>query len=372
MRLGWDATDVKAIAVHPGVADSAHLVEMPEPRLEDVPKGRGVLVEVLRVGVDGTDREINEGLYGAAPPGEDVLVIGHESLGRVLEAGDDVPSSLRPGELVVSTVRRPGGSIYDRIGRQDLTTDDVYYERGISLLHGYLTERYVEDVQFVVALPEALVEVGVLLEPLSIVEKGISQAFEVQRRLQVWEPQRAAVLGSGTIGLLAALVLRLRGLEVTCFSLPRAATLDSELVEAIGGSYVSSQDVALAEAGGPFDLIFEATGHSPLAFEAMEALGKNGMLVLASVTGGERTVDVPADRINQSLVLGNKAMLGTVNASRAHFVAGVGDLAQAEARYPGWLGRLLTTPVAGLDEYERMFEHLESGEGIKVFVEVTR
>jgi threonine dehydrogenase-like Zn-dependent dehydrogenase len=364
---------VKAIAVRPGVPNSAFLADVPEPHVDDVVGGRGVLVEVLRVGVDGTDREINEAQYGLAPPGDDYLVIGHENFGRVLEVGPAVPPAITPGGYVVATVRRPGRSIYDRIGLQDLTTDDVYYERGINLRHGYLAERYVEDYEFVVALPPTLAEVGVLLEPTTVAEKGIRQAFEIQRRLKVWEPQRAAVLGSGTIGLLAALELRLRGVEVTCWSLPRAPYLNSDLIEAIGARYVSSQDVSLAEAGeqhGPFDIIFEATGYSPLVFEAAEVLGKNGVLVLASVTGGERTVEVRADKINQGFVLGNKVMVGTVNASKDDFVAGVDDLVKAEALYPGWLGRLLTTSVCGLDNFAELFEHLERGDGIKVFVEV--
>jgi glucose 1-dehydrogenase len=246
----------------------------------------------------------------------------------------------------------------------------VYYERGINLLHGYLTERYVDDAEHVVPLPPALASIGVLLEPLSIVEKGIAQAFELQRRLKVWEPRRAAVLGSGTIGLLATLCLRVRGLEVTCFSRSRAPSLKSELVEELGASYVSSQDIALADAGGPFDLMFEATGYSPLVFEAAEVLGRNGVLVLASVTGGDRAVEVPADRINQGFVLGNKVMVGTVSASRADYVAGVDDMLKASVRFPGWLERLLTTPVDGLDRYKKMFAYLERGDGIKVFVEV--
>jgi threonine dehydrogenase-like Zn-dependent dehydrogenase len=360
---------MKAIAVHPGTLHSAHLAELPEPRVADVPGGRGVLVDVLRVGVDGTDREINEAEYGAAPPGEDFLVIGHESFGRVLEVGENVPPSISPGGLVVATVRRPGSSIYDRIGLQDFSTDDVYYERGINLRHGYLTERYVDDAEYIVPLSPALASVGVLLEPLSIAEKGVAQAFELQRRMRAWQPRHAAVLGSGTIGLLTTLCLRLRGLEVTCIARSRAPSLKSELVEELGASYVSSQDVGLADAG-PFDLMFEATGYSPLVFEAAEVLAKNGVLVLASVTGGDRTAEVPADRINQGFVLGNKVMVGTVSASRTDYVAGVDDMLKASVRFPGWLERLLTTPVDGLDRYEEMFEHLERGDGIKVFVEV--
>src|SRR5881628_365185 len=220
---------MKAISVFPGKPGSVHLADAPKPSLDQVPNGRGVLVKVLRVGVDGTDKEINAAEYGAAPPGYDFLVIGHEGFGRVEAVGPNV-TGLKPGDYVVATVRRPGKSIYDLIGTNDMTTDDAYYERGINLRHGYLCEYYVEDATFVVPLPPTLAEVGVLLEPTTVAEKGIRQAFEIQRRLKVWQPQRAAVLGSGTIGLLAALELRLRGLEVTCWSLPRAPYLNSELI----------------------------------------------------------------------------------------------------------------------------------------------
>jgi glucose 1-dehydrogenase len=365
---------VKAIAVHPGKANSMHLEDVPEPSLDDVDDGRGVLVKVIRVGVDGTDREINEAEYGAAPEGDDYLVTGHESFGEVLEAGPNVPASLRPGTLVVATVRRPGSSPYDRIGLQDMTTDDVYYERGINLLHGFLTERYVEDATYVVPLPHSLREVGVLLEPLSISEKGLNQAYEIQRRLKIWKPERAAVLGAGSIGLLCTLALRLRGVDVTCFSKRKAPYLNSRLVDELGAAYVSADETSLADAStehGPFDLIFEATGFSPLAFEAAEVLAKNGVLVLASVTGGDRKVEIPSDKINQGFVLGNKVMVGTVNASLDDFDRGVTDLVRAEAFYPGWLGKLLTTPVDGLDNYEEMLRDLtEDEDAIKVFVEV--
>src|SRR6059036_3253156 len=202
---------MKAIAVHPGQADSIHLREISEPGVDDVAGGRGVKVKVLRVGVDGTDKEINAAEYGAAPPGDDYLVTGHESFGQVVEVGPNVPTTIRPGTYVVASVRRPGSSIYGKIGLQDFTTDDVYYERGINLLHGYLTECYVENAAYVVPLPDNLREVGVLLEPLTVAEKGLNQAYEIQRRLKVWRPQRAAVIGAGTIGLLAALAMRLRG-----------------------------------------------------------------------------------------------------------------------------------------------------------------
>jgi threonine dehydrogenase-like Zn-dependent dehydrogenase len=365
---------MKAIAVYPGKPDSMHLADVPEPRLDDVPDGRGVLVEVLRVGVDGTDREINAAEYGQPPPGDDHLIVGHESLGRILAVGPSVPSALRPGTYVVATVRRPGGSVYDLIGRQDLTTDDVYYERGINLRHGYLAERYVEDAAYVVPLPEALAGVGVLLEPLTVAEKGLNQAEEIQRRLRVWQPRRAAVLGAGTIGLLTALALRVRGLEVVCYARRRRPYRNADLVEEIGATCVSAADLTLAEAAarhGPFDLVFEATGHSPILFEAAAALGKNGVLVLASVTGGSHTVEVDASALNQGFVLGNKVMVGTVNASREDFVRGVDDMLKAETLFPGWLGKLLTKPIRGLENHREMLRELtENRDAIKVYVEV--
>jgi threonine dehydrogenase-like Zn-dependent dehydrogenase len=363
---------MKAIAVFPGKPDSMHMTDLPKPGVNAVEGGRGVLVKVLRVGLDGTDREINAGEYGAAPAGYDFLVIGHESFGVVEEVGPEV-TSVAPGDLVVAIVRRPGHSVYDAIGMADMTTDNTYYEHGISLVHGFLTEYYVESDDHLVHVPAGLREPGVLLEPMSVIEKGITQAYEIQRRARVWRPRRAAVLGAGTIGLLATLALRLRGLDVVTAALEEPPYLNSELVEALGARYVSTRHHGLGEVArqhGPLDIIFEATGFSPLVFEAMRALGKNGVLVLSSITGGERKVEAPADAINLDLVLGNKVVVGTVNANRSHFESGVSDMAYAAARFPGWLERLLTHPVDGLQGCPRAFELLDAPGAIKVFVEV--
>jgi threonine dehydrogenase-like Zn-dependent dehydrogenase len=364
---------MKAIAVFPGKPNSVHLAELAKPSINEIPNGRGVLVKVLRVGVDGTDREINAAEYGAAPDGYDFLVIGHESFGQVEAVGPQV-TEVQPGDYVVATVRRAGLSIYDQIGTSDMTTDDTYYERGINLRHGYLTEYYVDDAEYIVKVPKGLKDIGVLLEPVTVVEKGIAQAYEIQRRLRVWRPRRAAVMGAGTIGLLATLVLRLRGLQVTTFGLSRKPYFNANLIEAIGARYESTADVSLHDGAtryGPFDMIFEATGFSPIVFESMQALGKNGVLVLSSVTGGDRIVEVPADKINLEFVLGNKVMVGTVNANREYFELGVRDMAQAEAEYSGWLQQLLTHPVKGLENYQELFDKLTSAKGaIKVYCEV--
>jgi threonine dehydrogenase-like Zn-dependent dehydrogenase len=364
---------MKAIGVFPGKPNSVHLADLKKPSLDEIPRGRGVLVKVLRVGVDGTDKEINAAEYGAAPPGYDFLVIGHESFGIVEAVGSEV-TELKPGDYVVATVRRPGSSIYDKIGTYDMTTDDTYYERGINLRHGYLTEYYVDDLEYIVKVPQGLKEIGVLLEPLTVVEKGLAQAYEIQRRLRVWHPKKAAVLGSGTVGMLAALVLRLRGLEVTAFARTKKPYLNSDLIEAIGARYQSTTEIPYLEAAkqhGPFDIIFEASGFSPLVFEGMQTLAKNGVLVLSSVTGGDKKVEVPADKINLDFVLGNKVMVGTVNANREYFEMGVRDMSQAEAQYPGWLKRFLSHPVKGLENYRELLDKLTNVRGaIKVFCEV--
>jgi len=364
---------MKAIAVFPGKPNTVHLADAPMPSLHEVPNGRGVLVKVLRVGVDGTDKEINAAEYGAAPPGYDYLIIGHESFGIVEEVGPSV-TELQPGDYVVATVRRPGHSIYDLIGTNDMTTEDTYYERGINLRHGFLTEYYVDDAEFIVKVPQGLKQIGVLLEPMTVVQKGITQAYEIQRRMRVWRPRRAAVMGAGTIGLMAALVLRLRGIEVTAFARSPKPTLNSNLLEEIGVRYNSTSELSILDAGkkyGPFDLIFEATGNAGIVFDCLQVLGKNGVLVLSSVTGGDSKIEVPADKVNLGFVLGNKVMVGTVNANREYFESGVRDMAQAEAQYPGWMNKLLTHPVSGLENYKELFEKLTTAKGaIKIFCEV--
>jgi threonine dehydrogenase-like Zn-dependent dehydrogenase len=206
------------------------------------------------------------------------------------------------------------------------------------------------------------------------VEKGIAQAYEIQRRLRVWHPLKVAVMGAGTIGLLAALALRLRGLDVTVFGRTAKPYLNSDLIEALGARYESTVTLPILDGAkkyGPFDLIFEATGASPVVFESMQALAKNGVLVLSSVTGGDKKIEVPADRINLEFVLGNKVMVGTVNANREYFEMGVKDLAQAEAQYPGWLSQLLTHPVKGLENWKQLIDTLTNAKGaIKAYCEV--
>lgn len=364
---------MKAVAVTPGKPNSVHLEEIAVPNVDQYPNGKGVLVRTLKVGVDATDREINDALYGNAPVGDDYLIIGHECFGIVEAVGPNV-TAVKPGDYVTATVRRPGGSIYDQIGTYDMTSEETYYERGINLLHGFLTEYFVDGEDYIVRVPVGLKHLHVLMEPISCAAKAIHQAFEVQRRMRVWRPRVAYVMGAGQIGLLATLILRLKGLDVYTLARRPAPRLNADIVASYGATYVSTEKQSIAQLAsevGKADLIVEATGSSWIAFECMKVLGHNGVLVWHSVTGGDKQVEVPADQLNIEFVLGNKLLLGSVNANREHFETGIRDLALGEAMYPGVTEKILTTPVDGLDNYQEMMRLLvEDRDALKVFVNV--
>jgi threonine dehydrogenase-like Zn-dependent dehydrogenase len=364
---------MRAVAVIPGKPNSVHLTELPRPSVHDIADGKGILVKVLKVGVDATDREINDALYGNAPPGYKFLVLGHESFGIVQEVGPNV-RNLKPGDYVAATVRRPGGSIYDTIGTYDMTSEETYFERGINLLHGYLTEYFVDHEDYIVRVPPGLKHLHVLMEPISCAAKAVQQAYEVQRRMKVWRPRVAYVLGAGQIGLLATLILKLRGLDVYCIARSRPGTLSSEIVAGLEATYVSTSETpleALALKVGKADLIIDATGASAMSFGAMEVLGHNGVLVWTSITGGNHSIEIKSDKINIDWVLGNKLLLGSVNANREHFESGIRDLALGEVMYPGVIQRILTNPVDGLENFSEMMRLLvEEKTALKVYTNV--
>ncbi len=364
---------MKAVAVTPGKPNSVHLQTIAKPTLADIPDDFGVLVKTLKVGVDATDREINDALYGNSPPGDDYLVIGHESFGVVEKVGKAV-KRIKPGDYVTATVRRPGNSIYDLIGTNDMTSEETYYERGINLRHGFLTESFVDHEDYIVRVPAGLKNLHVLMEPMSCAAKAVYQAYEAQRRMRVWRPQVAYVLGAGQIGLLTTLVLRLKGMQVYTLARGKAPCLKSEIATGFEAHYVSTSETSihdLAKQTGRPDLIVDATGNSQLAFDAMQVLGHNGVVVWTSITGGQRKIEIPSDSINIQWVLGNKLLLGSVNANRDHFEMGIRDLALGEMMYPGVIERILTSPVDGLENYKEMMRLLvEDEEALKVYVNV--
>lgn len=371
---------MKAVAVIPGQSHSVHLRDVPEPKLTDqphphvckVPEGRAVKIRMLQVGVDATDREINEALYGNAPPGFEHLVIGHESFGQVVEVGDEV-YEVKPGDYVTCTVRRPGGSLFDKIGRNDITSEEVYYERGINLCHGFMTEYVVDDAEYVVPVPVKLKHLGVLAEPASVCAKAIEQAYLAQHRLQVWRPRLAYVMGAGQIGLLATMMLRLKGLEVFTLATKPGPHLKQEIAEAYGATYVSTRETPMEklikETGKP-DIIFEATGNAGVCFESMKYLGLNGALIWTSITGGKQEVTVDGAKINLEWVLGNKLLVSSVNGNRGHFELGLQSLSHGVLTYPGVTERILTHPVKGLENYATMMKLLEDKEALKVYVDI--
>ncbi|MGH7611260.1 MAG: glucose 1-dehydrogenase [Candidatus Dormibacteria bacterium] len=348
---------MKAIVTTPGKTQSVRLEELASASgTGDVQGADGrpapaVEVEVVEVGVCGTDFEIANQGYGAAPPGHSQLVLGHENLGRVVSAPKGV--DLNPGQLVVATVRRPCPERCPpcAAGQSDDCLTGNYTERGIKGRDGYMAERYVESADYLIPLPNTLRQVGVLMEPSSIVEKGLTQAFTIQRARMPWDPTQALVCGAGAIGLLAAIFLRLRDIKVSLVAKGADGSPAAAVAEAIGASLLDADQHPVAGLGeelGHLDLIFEGTGVSAVAMAAIAATGHNGVCCLSSVTAGSRTVTVDSDALNLDMVLGNKLVYGTVNANRRHFEMAARMLGAAARKWPGVLERIVTrrVPVA--------------------------
>lgn len=316
---------MKAVAVFPKQKNTAHLREVEVPKVEE----NEVLVRVLQVGIDGTDMEINAGLYGEVPERDNFLIIGHEAIGIVEETGKGV-DGIQTGDHVVATVRRPDGCHNCIAGEYDMCCAGNYKERGIRGLHGFMAEYYKEQPEYLISVPKKYRDVGVLLEPISIVEKAVFQAFEIQKRM-CWEPQVALVLGAGPIGLLATMLLRNRGLDTYTLARSDKNSARARLVERIGAKYINAREEplpTLPDKLGNIDLIIEATGNSNIAFQAMNVLGINGVLALTSITGGNARFEIDADSMNLNIVLGNKVIFGTVNASRKYFEMGISEFSK--------------------------------------------
>jgi glucose 1-dehydrogenase len=339
------------------------IVDHAEPRLE---RDGEVLLEMLDVGVCGTDREIARFEYGSPPSGSPYLVIGHESLGRVVEVGRTV-TRVKSGDLVVTMVRRPCDRPDCRAcarDRQDFCFTGDFTERGIKGRHGFMTERVVDDQRFMHIVPGHLRNVGVLVEPLTIAEKALIQVWDVQERLP-WTAagvapgsghgEKAVVLGAGPVGLLGTLALLVRGFETWVYSLEPRDGPQARWVESVGARYLSSSATSfdqMAEVVGNVDLFYEATGAAGVSFQALERLGTNGVFVFTGVPGRKGPSQLEVDLLMRNLVLKNQLVFGTVNAGFDAFRAAVQDLAQFHARWPSALEALVTgryPPEAALD-----------------------
>jgi threonine dehydrogenase-like Zn-dependent dehydrogenase len=343
---------MQAVAVAPGRRE-VDLVRMPVPELRGP---RDVKLRVLDVGVCGTDKEICAFEYGTPPAGSEHLIIGHESLGEVVATGPEV-MGLAPGDLVVTSVRRPcphAHCLTCRAGRQDFCFTGDFSERGIKGQHGFMTEFVVDDFGYMNRLPRELRSVGVLAEPLTIAEKALLQIWDVQERLR-WtdacpgEPmgkgRRAVVLGAGPVGLLGAMALIVSGFETTVYSRDLPDGPKAALVRSLGARYVSSQLAdarALREQAGPIDLIYEAVGVAELIFDVLGVLAPNGALVLTGVPPLKDAIPVSAHRLLRQIVLGNQVVLGSVNAGQDAFEGAIRHLAVFRQRWPEALAALIT------------------------------
>ncbi|HVC71092.1 MAG TPA: glucose 1-dehydrogenase [Acidimicrobiales bacterium] len=346
---------MKALTVHPMTAGSARLDEVDEPPTTD----GSVLVETMAIGVCGTDIEITSGAYGWAPEGRDRLILGHESLGRVLEAPTGAP--VAAGDLVVGIVRRPDPvpCANCAVGEWDFCHNGQYTERGIKQRDGYCSERYRIEPDFVIKIDPALGRCGVLLEPTSVVAKAWEQVDRIGGRAH-WAPERAVVTGAGPIGLLAALIGVQRGLEVHV--LDRVTTGPKpDLVAALGATYATG---TIEDMGTVPDVVIECTGVASLVFDAMEHMGPNGVVCLTGVSSSGRSLAVDAGLLNRSLVLANQSIVGSVNANRRHYEAAAAALSKADH---GWLEGLLNRTVP-LDSFGDAL--VRQPDDVKVVIEI--
>jgi threonine dehydrogenase-like Zn-dependent dehydrogenase len=338
---------MKAIAIEEG-ADRPRLLEVPRPD----PAAGEALVRTLRVGVDGTDHEVIAGTHGGVPADEDHLILGHEAVGVVEEPND---TGLARGDVVVPTVRRPpaaGTNAYFERGEADMAPPEATVERGIDGAHGFMSEYFTSPEEFLVTVPAELAPWGFLIEPISISEKALELA-EASRATFEWEPETALVLGNGSLGLLTVAML-VSEMEVYCLGRRDRPDPTIDIVEQLGGRYVDARETpveSFAAVHEPADLVYEATGHAPHAFECIEALAPNGVGALLGIPEPHE-FEIDGGRLHRELVMRNRALVGSVNSGPRHFRAGVRRLGGFASSF---LDSFVTT-IAHCDAFEEAFE----------------
>jgi threonine dehydrogenase-like Zn-dependent dehydrogenase len=337
---------MKAVAVFPAERRIG-VVDHPEPGIATPTQ---VKLRMLDVGICGTDKEIAAFEYGTPPADSPYLIIGHESLGEVVETGAQV-TRVKRGDLAVPTVRRPCGlpeCVACSAGRQDFCYTGQFTERGINRRHGFMAEFVVEEERYINPVPRTLRDVAVLVEPLTIAEKGVTQLWQVQKRLP-WtgagQTHRAVVLGGGPVGLLGAMKLVLEGFDTTVYSRTPAASDLQDLVTAFGAKFVHAETATLADLAaqiGNIDVVYEAVGASSLAFEVIPHLGTNGVFIFTGVPGRKGPISVDTDAIMRDCVLKNQVIFGTVNASLDCFAQAIADVGEFVERWPGAVRGLIS------------------------------
>jgi threonine dehydrogenase-like Zn-dependent dehydrogenase len=349
---------MRALTVVPLKAGSLEVGEVPEPA-----RGEGeLLVDGVALGVCGTDREIVAGDYGWAPPGDNRLILGHESLGRVREAPES--GGFSPGDLIVGIVRRPDPVPCGACARGefDMCRNGRYTERGIKQIHGFGSQRWTIEVDYAVRIDPALGDLGVLMEPASIVAKAWDHIERIGNR--AWfEPRRLLVTGAGPIGLLAALLGAQRGLDVHVLDRVTGG-VKPKIVADLGATYhTGSVDDVTAKACP--DIVIEATGVSHLVMETIINNAAASVVCLMGVSRGGHRIEVDAGSLNREIVLGNDAVFGSVNANHRHYDLAAEALLRADR---SWLARLITNRLP----LERAPETLEGGSGddVKVVIDL--
>jgi glucose 1-dehydrogenase len=346
---------IDALTVIPHEPGSAQLLSLPAP----VGDAEGVVLQSLSVGVCGTDREILRGDYGEPPAGEERLVLGHECVARVAEAGHALPS----GTLVVPIVRRPDPvpCASCAAGEWDMCRNGRYTEHGIRGLHGFCAQQLRVDPDFLVVVPAELGRRGVLLEPASIVAKAWEHVERIGHRAH-WFPERALITGAGPIGLLAALLGRQRGLAVTVFDRVKTGR-KPQLCHELGAEYAHG---SLSELLGrqPPDIVIECTGVDAVVLEVISHNARAGIVCLVGVSAQGRKLPVDMGALNRGLVLDNDVVFGTVNANRRHYELAVAALAKAD---PAWLEGLVTRRLS-LEHWEDALRHED--DDIKVVIDL--
>jgi glucose 1-dehydrogenase len=355
---------MKAIAIIPGTS-TVKLVDRDEPEVKNADE---VKLQVLRVGICGTDREEVSGGRADAPKGKKELVIGHEMFGRVVDTGKNV-TRVKSGDFAVFTVRRSCKECLPcRMNRPDMCRTGDYLERGIKGLDGYQTEFVVDTEQYIVQVPAELSAIGVLCEPLSVAEKAIEEAVKVQQSRLPDAPatpawlhgRRCLVAGMGPIGLLAAMALRLRGAEVYGLDIVDSNTARPRWLAGIGGTYIDGRQIPadkVDDSLGAMDLIFESTGVASLEFNLLDALAIDGVYVLTGIPGGDRPLKIHGAELIRQLVLWNQVMLGSVNAARDHFQMAVDDLFHAKALWGNHVNGLITQSVPHVQYSDAFDKH---------------
>jgi glucose 1-dehydrogenase len=334
---------MQALVTEPGTAHSTHVVERPPTTAS----AAEVLVRVLEVGVCGTDREIDEGLFGIAPVEAASLVLGHELLGVVDADGH----GFSRGDLVTATVRRScRHCVACEEGSPDSCLTGDYSERGITRLDGFARELVVEEPTQLIGIPGSLGRLGVLAEPASICERALRHARTIGGR-QPWQLERALVIGAGAVGQLATYLLRLADVEVWTASLEP----ENELIVQSGARYVCTRDTELSELG-TFDLVVEAAGDAHSTAQALGLLRRSGVACILGLDPRKQKLEIDGTVLGVDLILQNQVLFGSVNAQRRDWLAAVADLDRARDRWPEALQQFVNLRVP-LDRFDEAFEH---------------